>query len=172
VRVGEALGVAEAVSRACVSGDGWRYDGIEFEFIHPQTDSRHDGNDASCVLMIAAGAHRVLLTGDIERPVEDELVRNGALAAVDALIVPHHGSRTSSSLPFVRALNPSLAIVPAGYGNRWGFPKKEIVERWQAAGATVHATSTSGAVHMRLCEVGGVVSLTRHRELRRRIWHE
>jgi len=172
VRVGEALGVAEAVSRACVSGDGWRYDGIEFEFIHPQTDSRHDGNDASCVLMIAAGAHRVLLTGDIERPVEDELVRNGALAAVDALIVPHHGSRTSSSLPFVRALTPSLAIVSAGYGNRWGFPKNDVVERWQAAGATVHATATSGAVHMRLCEVGGVVSLTRHRALRRRIWHE
>ena len=172
VRVGEFLGVTEPNSRACVAGDGWRYDGIAFEFIHPQSDSRHEGNDASCVLMIAAGAHRVLLTGDIERPVEDELVRNGLLPTVEAVVVPHHGSRTSSSLPFVRALSPSLAVVSASYGNRWGFPKADIVQRWQAAGAVVHVTATSGLVGMRLCEAGGVVSLTHHRALRRRIWHE
>ena len=172
VRLGEALPGSEPTSRACVSGDGWHYDGIEFYFMHPPLASDYEGNDASCVLLIAAGIHRVLLTGDIERPVEEALVRDRILPTVDAVIVPHHGSRTSSSLPFVRALSPSIAIISASFGNRWGFPKKDIVERWQAAGGMVHVTATSGAVGMRLCDEGGLVSLTRHRALRRRIWHE
>jgi len=140
--------------------------------MHPPLASEHEGNDASCVLLIGAGTHRVLLTGDIERPVENALVRDHILPTVDAVIVPHHGSRTSSSLPFVRALSPSIAIVSASFGNRWGFPKKDIIERWQAAGGLVYVTATSGAVGIRLCEEGGLVSLTRHRALRRRIWHE
>ena len=172
IRVGEILAGSEPANGACVSGEGWYYDGIQFDFIHPPLDSQHEGNDASCVLMIRAGTHRVLLTGDIERPAENELVRDGDLPTVDAVIVPHHGSRTSSSPSFVHALSPSIAVVSASHGNRWGFPKSEIVERWQAAGAEVYVTATSGAIGMRLCEQGGVVSLAPHRALQRRIWHE
>jgi len=72
----------------------------------------------------------------------------------------------------VTALSPSLAVVSAGYGNRWGFPKAEVVDRWQGVGAEVLATSRSGAITIRLCAKGGVVSVTRQRTAQRRIWHE
>lgn len=172
MRVGEPLAGLVSSAVRCLAGERWRYDGVEFYFVHPAAPVQHDGNDASCVLMIQTGDRRALLTGDIERPVENELVRSGAVRDVDAVIVPHHGSRTSSSLPFVHALRPSVAIVSASYGNRWGFPKDDVVERWHAAGAQVLVTSTSGAIGMRLCEEGGVVSLVQHRTQQRRIWHE
>jgi competence protein ComEC len=172
VLAGESLPGLEPAARSCVAGDSWHYDGVQFDFLHPSTELRHQGNDASCVLMIKTGAHRVLLTGDIERPAEEELIRDGRIPTVDAVIVPHHGSRTSSSLPFVRALSPSLAIVSASYGNRWGFPKQDVVARWQSTGAQVLATSTSGAIGLRLCAAGGLVSVTRQRAMQRRIWHE
>ena len=169
---GEPPAGFESDSRRCVSGDGWRHDGIEFGFVHPHYNSILDGNNASCVLMIRVGEHRLLLTGDIEQPVEEQLLRDGVIGPVDALIVPHHGSRTSSSLPFVRALRPKLAIVSAGFGNRWGLPKPEVVDRWKDSGAEVLITSTSGAVGLRLCKDSGIVSVTRHRQTQRRIWHE
>lgn len=172
VRLGESSAGMSLTARRCIGGEGWGYDGAQFEFLHPRSDSRHLGNDASCVLMITTGTHSVLLTGDIERPVEEELVRTGRVSRVDAVVVPHHGSRTSSSLPFVTALSPSFAVVSAGYGNRWGFPKAEVVERWQGAGAEVLATSRSGAVTMQLCDKGGVMSVTEQRTAQRRIWHE
>jgi len=172
MRVGEPLSGRAQPGPECVAGESWRFNGVGFSFLHPQADSLRAGNDASCVLMITAGEHRVLLTGDIERPAEDELVRAGSLQPVHAVVVPHHGSRTSSSAPFVRALRPAAAIISASYGNRWGFPKRDVVERWQAAGAVVHVTATSGAIGLRLCEDGGLVSLTRHRATQRRIWHE
>lgn len=171
-RVTEPTPGLESVEHRCIAGDGWRYDGVTFYFIHPAADLRHEGNNASCVLMIEIGAYRVLLSGDIERAVEVELVRDGAIPVVDVVVVPHHGSRTSSSLRFVRASQPSLAIVSASFGNRWGFPKQDVVRRWHAAGAQVLTTATSGAISMRLCKDGGVVSLTRQRAKRRRIWHE
>ena len=172
VRVGEPLAGIESAARRCVAGDAWRYDGVEFYFVHPSTAWTHEGNDASCVLVIETGGHRLLLTGDIERPVEEELVRKARVSLVDAVIVPHHGSKTSSSLAFVRALSPSLAIVSASYGNRWGLPKADIVARWEAVGAELVNTSTSGAIGMRLCAKGGVVSLVKQRAMQRRIWHE
>lgn len=172
MRVGEPLPGEHRFSDECVAGHSWRYDGIRFEFLHPRAGSVRVGNDSSCVLLVTAGRYRALLTGDIEQPVEDELVRSGTLQAVDVVVVPHHGSRTSSSVPFVYALRPTVAIVSAGFGNRWGFPKQEVVERWQAAGTEVFTTATAGAVGLRLCEEGGVTELSRQRVSQRRIWHD
>jgi len=147
-------------------------DGIAFEFLYPDAKSKISGNDASCVLQVSAGSHRLLLTGDIERAAEVELLRSGRLQDVDVVIVPHHGSRTSSSPSFVRALHPDLAIISAGFGNRWGLPHVEVVERWHASGATVLTTAASGAISLGLCEQGGIEALTRQRVQQRRIWHE
>jgi len=170
--VGESLRGFESVAASCRAGESWSYDGVEFRFVQPPATVARKGNDASCVLMIETGAYRVLLTGDIERPVEGEMVRSGAAAAVDAVVVPHHGSRTSSTLPFVRALSPAVAIVSAGFQNRWGFPKQDIVERWQAEGAAVYTTAASGAIGIRMCRGSGIERISRFRAEERRIWHE
>jgi competence protein ComEC len=168
----ESRGGQERVQAFCNAGDEWEYDDIGFSFIYPPKGGLRDGNDASCVLRVAAGDHQLLITGDIERPAEQQLVRDGLLGGVDAVVIPHHGSRTSSTAPFVSALTPDLAIVSAGFGNRWGFPKDDVVARWAGVGARVLETSTSGAIGIRLCERSGMEEVTEYRHERRRIWHE
>ncbi len=170
--VGEPLGGQERAQAFCNAGDEWEYDGVGFSFIYPPKEGLRDGNDASCVLRVVAGDHQLLITGDIERPAEQQLVRDGLLGGVDAVVIPHHGSRTSSTAPFVSALMPDLAIVSAGFGNRWGFPKDDVVARWAGVGARVLDTSTSGAIGIRLCERSGMEEVIEYRHERRRIWHE
>jgi competence protein ComEC len=84
--------------------------------------------------------------------------------------VPHHGSRTSSTAPFVAASRPALALVAAGYRNRWELPRREVVERWRAAGAQLLTTADSGAIEIAF--VAGRPPLAReYRQTRRRYWH-
>jgi len=172
VIVGEPLAGLSRESRPCRAGDHWSYDGVGFRFLHPPAKPAYAGNDASCVLQIEVGAHRVLLTGDIERRVEAALVQALAIDSVDVVVVPHHGSATSSSTSFVQTLEPELAIVSAGYNNRWGLPKDAVVNRWQAVGAQVLETATSGAISIRLCADSNRMQLRQHRQERHRIWHE
>jgi competence protein ComEC len=169
---GEPVHGGRMASRPCVAGQAWRWDGVEFRIIHPLDGPSAEGNDASCVLLVEAGDYRLVLTGDIEKSVEYALVRDGAVPHADVVVVPHHGSGTSSTSPFVRALSPSFAIVSAGFQNRWGFPKPDVVARWESAGAKVLGTATSGAIGVRMCRKSGVVDLTEHRVTQRRIFHE
>jgi competence protein ComEC len=87
------------------------------------------------------------------------------------VIVPHHGSRTSSSPDFVNTLRPALAIVSAGFDNRWGFPKTDVVRRWEFGGARLLETATSGAIGQRICIASGVERLRRERPDSRKYWH-
>jgi competence protein ComEC len=114
----------------------------------------------------------VLLPGDIEREAERRLLRQGRIGPVNVVIAPHHGSATSSSPEFVDALAPSLVIVAAGFGNRWGLPDAGVVRRWQQAGAKVLTTAESGAVRFEACAGAGIGPVYRHRLAKRRIWHE
>ncbi|MDA1063922.1 MAG: DNA internalization-related competence protein ComEC/Rec2 [Proteobacteria bacterium] len=156
----------------CRAGQNWSYDGIEFRILYPPLQVAARGNDSSCVLLLQAGEHRILLSGDIEATAERELVAMQTLPGVAAVIVPHHGSRTSSTPPFVQALRPTLAIVSSAYGNHWGFPKPDVVQRWQSVGAEVMNTATSGAIELRLCAASGLELIRRYRHDNRRIWHE
>jgi beta-lactamase superfamily II metal-dependent hydrolase len=112
-----------------------------------------------CVLEVPTGRHKLLLTGDIEGPVEATLLQNSLLERVDAVVIPHHGSRTSSSPQFVELLSPELAIVSAGFGNRWGFPKEDAVRRWHLSGARLLDTATVGAISQRICVDSGIEAL-------------
>jgi competence protein ComEC len=172
VMSGEQLERIDPPQLPCRSGQAWLWDGIRFSVMHPGVYPLQSDNNASCVIEVAAGPHRILLTGDIELPVENHLARTGVLTPADIVIVPHHGSRTSSGIAFVRALRPSVAIVSAGYGNRWGFPKDEVVGRWQEAGARVLNTATSGAIHYRICADSGVRLLSELRNRKQRYWHD
>ncbi len=93
------------------------------------------GNDSSCVLKVETGASALLVTGDIERRGESAVLAQEQALAADVVVVPHHGSATSSSPAFVAAVGARYAIVSAGHANRWGFPRPEVRERWRESGA-------------------------------------
>ena len=169
VVAGESLTGIDAVG--CVAGMIWAANGVIFKVVHPGPAFRMQGNDGSCVLMISSGRHAVLLTGDIEVGAERALVQSANPIGADVVLVPHHGSLTSSSVPFVDSVRPQYAVVSAGYANRWGFPKADVVRRWHAKGAQVFTTAASGAVFFRVCADGGVVEMRRERLSRRRFWH-
>ena len=170
--VGEALSEAGLPSLPCRAGQRWTADQVRFQVLHPDTDRAWQGNDSSCVLLVEAGRYGLLLTGDIEADAERAIVAANDLGDVDIVVVPHHGSATSSGMPFVKAVSPRIAIVSAGHGNRWGFPKATVVERWQAVGATVLNTATEGAVSVRLCGDSGIRALRMDRQDRRRFWRK
>jgi len=168
--VGEPLHETGLNATECRAGQYWQVDGVGFRVLYPDSAAPRQGNDASCVLLIEVGRHSLLLTGDIEARAERALVASGTLAAVDVVVVPHHGSLTSSSPPFVDAVSPLVAVVSAGYANRWGFPKEPVVARWNAIGARVLETGTSGAISFGLCAANGLGVLRRDRHERRRFW--
>ncbi len=125
----------QAVRKAtrCVAGQRWQWDGVDFEVLHPQADDYDAGNKSnamSCVLRIGNGAHSALLAGDIEQPQETALVDSGILLKTDVLLVPHHGSKTSSSEAFLDAVQPQIALVQAGYRNRFGHPVAAVMDRY------------------------------------------
>lgn len=155
----------------CGAGQTWWSGAIRFEILHPSPADERNGNDASCVVRVSAGPHALLLTGDIEAAAERQLIQRRAMLGADVVVVPHHGSLTSSSVPFVASVHADVAVVSAAYGNRWGFPKDIVVERWQSQGAEVLNTADHGAVYVRACATGGVVEMRLEREERRRFWH-
>jgi len=172
ILAGEELPWIMQPVRRCSAGMSWSWNGVRFSILHPREAARLDGNEASCVLLVEIADNRALLSGDIEAGTEAALVRQRVLPLVDLVSVPHHGSRTSSIGPFVQSLKPSIALVSAGYGNRWGFPKAEVVARWRSGGAKVLNTATSGSVSVRMCAGGGVSEPSEWRNIRRRLWHE
>jgi len=172
VYTSEPLARLGSAQTACASGVGWEWDGVRFDFLHPRRGSPWSGNDASCVLLVAAGDERLLLPGDIEAPAEILLAYRQMLPPAVAVVVPHHGSRTSSSASLVDATRPAIAIVAAGHGNRWGFPKADVTARWVRAGARVLNTASSGAVSQRICRDGGPLPPREARRDARRYWHD
>jgi len=155
--------------RACAAGDAWEWDGVRFSVLHPTAGFAALGNDSSCVLRVETLASSLLVTGDIERRGESAVLAQGRGLAADVIVVPHHGSATSSSPPFVSAVGARLAIVSAAHANRWGFPRPEVRERWRESGATVVVTGDAGAVSVELGSTGVVVATERER--RHRYWN-
>jgi competence protein ComEC len=172
IQSGEALPWIERPIRRCQSQARWTWNGVRFSVLHPARPTTFSGNDASCVVLIEAGDHKALLSGDIESASEARLVRERTLPAVDFVTVPHHGSRTSSIGPFVQSLKPSVAVVSASYGNRWGFPKPDVVARWRSTGAEVINTAISGSISVRMCAEAGLGKPSRWRNQRRHLWQE
>jgi competence protein ComEC len=156
---------AMAPSRACRAGERWEWEGVRFEFLHPDAAlANARRNNRSCVLHVAGVGGSMLLTGDIERLVEKDLPSRKA----DILLVPHHGSRSSSSPELIAGVQPRIAIVPVGYRSRFGHPAPEVLARYRAAGVQVLRTDADGAITTLLKR--SFLETHSERRLRARYW--
>jgi competence protein ComEC len=167
---------APSEAQPCSSGIHWQWDGVKFQFLSPDVDdfaNERLGNNLSCVLMVETPSAKVLLTGDIEKSVERELVMEADQnsIAADILVMPHHGSKTSSSVPFIDRVSPQFALAAVGYKNRFGFPKKQVVERYLQKKIAVLDTASNGAMRFLLHRNDGVELKERYRQSARRYWH-
>lgn len=106
-------------------------------------------NDCSAVLLVRYKDTSFIFTGDAEAYSENEIVRSGVSLKVDVLKVGHHGSRTSTSKAFLRAVNPSIAVIMCGQDNRFEHPHSETLKKLQQAGATVYRTDLQGNIVIR-----------------------
>ena len=154
----------------CRAGQHWAWDGVQFDVLHPTPDdvaAAAKPNALSCVLRVVdAQGRSLLLTGDIEAPQEAALLRRtGAALASTMLVVPHHGSRTSSTADFLDAVQPRVAVVQAGYRSRFGHPAADVLARYADRGITVVRTDVCGAWLWH----DGATTCTR--DVRRRYWH-
>jgi competence protein ComEC len=152
----------------CFAGQKWQWDGVDFAVLHPSAvdyESPQKSNAMSCVLRISTPHQSALLVGDIEQAQEARLVEdhqtnanvaknvvfqndalnNGVLKST-VLLVPHHGSKTSSSAAFLDAVQPQLAIVQAGYRNRFGHPADAVLARYNERNIKVLDTAHCGAL--------------------------
>jgi len=164
---GHALNALAAAPRRCAAGESWDWDGVRFEFLHPAAPSSRRNNN-SCVLRVATAGGSMLLTGDIESAAEAEILKKNLSVKSDVLLVPHHGSRSSSTPEFIAAVAPHWAIVPVGYRSRFGHPHPQVLERYQAAGVRVLRTDRHGAIEITLGK--GAPLLESERALRGRYW--
>jgi len=154
----------------CHQTAGWSWDQVRFEFLSTQHPAADSDNDRSCVLKVTAGSHSILLTGDIEQIQEQRLLRKYASQlSAEVMVVPHHGSLTSSSTEFIQAVAPKQVIFTSGFLNRWKFPREKIIERYRRSGALLHNTAVSGAVAIECDETGCRVDRYRHQHWR--IWY-
>jgi competence protein ComEC len=140
----------QAVRKAtrCEAGQTWHWDGVDFAVLHPRAGDYDKGfkpNAMSCVLRISNGQQAALLVGDIEQPQEAALLSLGELLKTDVLLVPHHGSKTSSSEAFLDAVQPRIALVQAGYRNRFGHPASAVLARYRARNIEVFDSPHCGA---------------------------
>jgi competence protein ComEC len=133
----------------CQAGQAWQWDGVRFRVLNPATaQPGGKDNDRSCVLLVEGNGGRLLLTGDISQLVEPRVAAALGAGPPPVLQVPHHGSRTSSSQGFIGALHPALAVVSAGWRNRFGHPRPEVLQRYREAGVPVLNTATGGAIQI------------------------
>ena len=159
-----------AKATACRAGQRWQWDEVTFMFLHPASGSSGSENERSCVLKVSSRYGNILLTGDIEKQAEASLLKNNknALPAT-ILLVPHHGSRSSSSAAFIDAVSPNSAVVASGYNNRYKFPADLVVQRFSDRGIPLFNTADSGALLFRL-DAALVSTPLRWRQQDRKLW--
>ena len=165
----------QAVRKAtrCEAGQRWQWDGVDFAVLHPLASDYAAGrksNALSCVLRITNGVQSALLVGDIEQAQEAALIVSAGAGQLksDVLLVPHHGSKTSSSEAFLDVVQPRVAVVQAGYRNRFGHPAEMVMARYHQRGIAVFDSPHCGAATW-LSSQPQDVQCQRQRALR--YWH-
>jgi competence protein ComEC len=157
LREGDPLHEALDRSMRCAWGQRWDWDGVRFEVLHPAESiySEEAGrkprkeNDRGCVVRVATAGSSALLTGDVEVRSEAEMLARGAASLrSEVLLVPHHGSKTSSSAPFLDAVSPRVGLVSLGYLNRFRHPHDAVIARYAERGVDLRRTDREGALRV------------------------
>ena len=157
----------------CVRGQHWRWDGVDFEMLNPAPSAylefKRKDNNYSCVLKVRVAGQSLLMTGDGEKLVEQELLTNAsAKLPTSVLVAGHHGSLTSSIPAFVAQAHPAAVIYTMGYRNRFGHPKPQVVERYRSIGAAQFRSDRDGLIQL---DFGGAgIQASQYRPNHRRYW--
>jgi len=179
----------------CAHPEAWQWDDVNFmvyavgrtKKTHSDAGTDYSGadvkwndNNQSCLLKIWGDGFSVLIPGDIEKKAEKVLVQNFPVQfdslveevslKADILVLPHHGSRTSSSASFLAAVQPQHGLVSAGYLNRFGHPYQPVVNRLQQRGVDLFRTDKGGALQYQLRPGLALVPPSQHRVLAKRLW--
>jgi competence protein ComEC len=158
--------------RQCKAGQHWRWDGVEFRMLRPPAPVTVQGNDAGCVLLVSGRDGRLLLPADTSSKVEADIARAVPPGAPLVLVVPHHGSKTSSGIEYLRALSPRLAVASTGYLNGYHHPAPEVVARYAGLGIPLLDTPDTGAVRIAFPADGPPRVLSEERIRQSRYWRE
>ena len=134
--------------------------------------SRRKENDRSCVLRVATPAASVLLTGDAEARAEGEMIARREPLRSDVLVIPHHGSKTSSTAAFIEAVAPRIGVLSVGYMNRFHHPNEGVVARYVSRGIRLERTDARGALHIVLPASGAGAPEVTGQEASCRYWSE
>ncbi len=162
--------------KACYAGLKWNWDGVDFEVLSPRKDdikgiATISDNNLSCVIRVSNKTHSLLLTGDIEKKVEKELLSSySERLHSTVMIVPHHGSKTSSSDAFLNVVSPELALIPTGYRNRFKHPRPSIVKRYKIHKIKLMDTVDEGAISI-IFPPKDAISVESYRNKNQRFWN-
>jgi len=157
-------------SSACRAGQHWHIGRTQFSFLSPSEETPKGSNNWSCVLRIEHHNTVILLTGDIEKQVERYLLSRQANLKADVLLVPHQGSKTSSTADFIDAVEPSTALLAAGYKNQYGHPHQDVSARYQTRGIKVLSTIEHGTIDLVVSPTG--IDIASYRQNHRRFWSD
>jgi len=162
------LPATDSVADHCRTPLQWAWPGVALATLHPSPGLPYLANDSSCVISVSSGGNQLLLSGDISERVENRLLLED-LPTHQVLLVPHHGSKSSSSPAFITRLQPEVAIATASLGNRFNFPRPEIRRRYTAQGTKFWSTGDCGALRLVLLADGSLKASSARNE-RNRIW--
>lgn len=156
----------------CEQGQYWEWDGVQFSVLHPAADYVDTkDNNHSCVLKVENALNSLLLTADIERQVETRLLALSDKLHADVLLVPHHGSKSSSSAAFVDAVAPQVAIVTAGYLNRFHHPHPSVVRRYASRQIKLLDTLGSGELFIDFPDKNNLIDIHQWRREYGHFWN-
>jgi competence protein ComEC len=161
--------------RRCADGQSWQWNGVNFDMLHPSPQSyaqeKLRDNERGCVLRICTGKQSVLLATDIEAGSEQRLLEKYAdKLPATLIVVPHHGSKTSSTPAFVQAVHPRYAVFTVGYRNRFHHPNPEVFARYQEAGFELLRSDEDGAIIVEMD--AEKFNVERYRKSHARYWQQ
>lgn len=139
----------------CRAGQAWEWEGVRFSILHPDDPEKYwKRNDTSCVLLLEVAGRKVLLPGDVEAKVEAQLLEG--LPALDVMVAPHHGSKTSSTAGWVSRLGGGIVVFSSGYLSQFGHPHPDVQARYRDVGARAFVTGLDGMVTISVGQDGEI----------------